>query len=122
MGFRCAACSHDLAIEASRAPDAILRCSDCEKIFGRTDAVVTEMVDKATELSTQMLRLALGKMRRGSEVPSRGPGQCRPAGPAAASVVRQREDLDRLHERRQRANPLSGGPVHRPLSGFEIDD
>jgi DNA replicative helicase MCM subunit Mcm2 (Cdc46/Mcm family) len=62
MGFRCAACGHDMAVEATRAPDAILRCSGCEKIFGRTDAVVTEMVDKATEVSTQMLRLALHKL------------------------------------------------------------
>jgi hypothetical protein len=62
MGFRCVACSHDVAIETTRAPDGILRCSGCEKIFGRTDAVVEEMVDKATEVSTQMLRLALHKL------------------------------------------------------------
>jgi hypothetical protein len=57
MGFRCAACDRS---DLGRRCD--FACSRCEKIFGRTDAVVTEMVDKATEVSTQMLRLALHEL------------------------------------------------------------
>ena len=32
------------------------------KIFGRTDIVVMEMVDLATDVSTEMLKLALHKL------------------------------------------------------------
>jgi hypothetical protein len=62
MAFRCASCGHDLEIAATLIPEAIVRCSSCEKIFGRTDAVVGEMVDLASEVSTEMLRLALNKL------------------------------------------------------------
>jgi hypothetical protein len=62
MAFRCAACGHDLEIAVTLAPEAIVRCSSCEKIFGRTDAVVTEMVDLASDVSTEMLKLALHKL------------------------------------------------------------
>jgi len=44
------------------APETILRCSSCEKIFGRTDAVVTQMVHLTSNISTEMLKLALQKL------------------------------------------------------------
>jgi hypothetical protein len=44
------------------APETIVRSSGCEKIFDRTDAVVTDMVDLASDVSTEMLRLALNKL------------------------------------------------------------
>ena len=62
MAFRCASCGHDLEIPVTLASEAIVRCFSCEKIFGRTDAVVMEMVDLASELSIEMLRVALNKL------------------------------------------------------------
>jgi hypothetical protein len=48
--------------EATLASDSTLCCSACEKIFGRTDAVVTQMVHVASNISTEMLTLALQKL------------------------------------------------------------
>jgi hypothetical protein len=62
MAFRCAACGQDFVLEATLAPESTIRCSACEKIFGRTDAVVTEMVHLSTNISTDMLKLALQKL------------------------------------------------------------
>jgi hypothetical protein len=62
MAFQCAACGHDLEIAVMLPPETVVRCSSCEKIFGRTDAVVTDMVDLASDVSTEMLRLALNKL------------------------------------------------------------
>jgi hypothetical protein len=59
-------CGQELAIEVSLAPESILRCSACEKIFGRTDAVVTEMVHLACEVNTELLKLALHKLLNSS--------------------------------------------------------
>jgi hypothetical protein len=61
MAFRCAACG-DLENAVPLASEAIVRCSSCEKIFGRIDTVVMEMVDLATDVSTEMLKLALHKL------------------------------------------------------------
>ena len=62
MAFRCVGCGQELVIQVTLAPESILRCSACEKIFGRTDAIVTEMVDLAAEVNTEMLKLALHKL------------------------------------------------------------
>jgi hypothetical protein len=62
MAFRCVGCGQELAIEAALAPKSILRCSAREKVFGRTDAVVTEMVHFACEVNTELLKLALHKL------------------------------------------------------------
>jgi DNA-directed RNA polymerase subunit RPC12/RpoP len=62
MSFRCAACGRDLEIAVTPASDAIVRCSRCEKIFGRTDMVVMEVIDLASDVSTEILKLALRKL------------------------------------------------------------
>jgi hypothetical protein len=48
--------------EATLVPESTLRCSACEKIFGRPDAVVTEMVHVTSNISTDMLKLALQRL------------------------------------------------------------
>jgi hypothetical protein len=63
MAFRCVGCGQDFVFEATLAPESTLRCSSYEKLFGRTDAVVTQMVRLSSNISTDMLKLALQKLR-----------------------------------------------------------
>jgi hypothetical protein len=62
MAFRCVGCGQDFVFEATLAPESTLRCSSYEKLFGRTDAVVTQMVRLSSNISTDMLKLALQKL------------------------------------------------------------
>jgi transcription elongation factor Elf1 len=62
MAFRCAACGQDFVLEATLAPESTLQCFACEKILGRTDEVVTQLVDVSSNISTEMLKLALQKL------------------------------------------------------------
>jgi hypothetical protein len=62
MAFRCVGCGQDFVFEATLAPESTLRCSACERIFGRTDTVVRQMVHVSSNISTDMLKLALQKL------------------------------------------------------------
>jgi hypothetical protein len=60
--FRCTACGHGVAIDASAPSGAVLRCPKCTRIFGRVDSVCAEVVDATNSMTSHMLRLTLDKL------------------------------------------------------------
>jgi hypothetical protein len=53
--FRCSSCYHGVTIDADVGKDAILRCPQCRRVFGRADRVCADAVDATHTLASQVL-------------------------------------------------------------------
>jgi hypothetical protein len=77
--FRCKACGHIVAVDINVSPREILRCPQCEKVFGRVDSVCAEVADATCTIASNMLRMTLEKMVDTDESGSGSDGAAAPS-------------------------------------------